>query len=322
LKLDPWIKASEIAVATLRGRTSENVKSVIRDFESGENLKCTELLSAVATVELNSGGRKKAKALFKDSLKRPNDNSVAQAEWAAQRLNLVVDPVVLNVPLSFEANSHYAYRSQKINDAINFAEQWRVDEPFATRPVDTLCYLFSLEERYDEARECASLMVSRNKQDIEAALNLLFNRIMTGDLEVALADYEKLGNHSDLKLYTTHYLANGGALAYSLNDHEKGRELYMAAIKSARNKGEANTEALARAYFARMATCSGDPQAKMIVSEAAQLVPRLPSAGAIYVIQRLANQRDKKELNKIADKRVAKPEWHWDALTNTLKQLQ
>lgn len=322
LKGDPWIKASEIAVATLRGHSSVHLKQVFRDFEIGTSFQCTELYSAVGTVELLSGGRKKAKLLFTDSLKKPNDNSVAQAEWAATRLNLVVDEKALNVPRSFEANSHNAYRRQEVSDAIVFAKQWADDEPFASRPIDALCYFLSLEERYDEAREYASSLASRAKADIEPALNLLFTRILTGDLNNALDDYYHLGRHAEIKNVAPHYLANGGALAYALNDYEKGREFYTASIKAARMKGEPHSEALARAYFARMATRAGDPQADSIVREAADIVPRLPSAGAIYVMQGLVGENKKKELGKIASKRVAKPEWHWDAITNTLKLLQ
>lgn len=322
LKEDPWIKASEIAVATLRGRTSVHLKQVLRDFDMGSSVQCTELYSAAGTVELMSGVRKKAKLLFNSSLKAPNDNSVAQAEWAASRLNLVVDENALNVPRSFEANSHNAYRRQEISEAIDYAKQWADDEPFASRPLDALCYFLSLDERYDEAREYASSLASRARDDVYPALNLLFTRILTGDLDAALEDFFILGKHAEIKSAAPHYLANGGALAYALNDFEKGREFYVAAIKAAKMKGEPHSEALARAYFARMAKRAGDPQADSIIKESVEAVPRLPSAGAIYVMHGLASESKKKELDKIASKRVAKPEWRWDAITNTLKLLQ
>lgn len=322
LKGDPWIKASEIAVATLRGRSSVHLKQVLRDFDMGASLQCTELYSAAGTVELISGGRKKAKSLFNSSLRAPNDNSVAQAEWAASRLNLVVDENALKVPRSFEANSHNAYRRQEISDAIDHAKQWADDEPFASRPLEALCYFLSLDERYDEAREYASSLTLRAKDDVGSALNLLFTRVLTGDLDSALDDFFTLGKHVEIKNFAPHYLANGGALAYALNDFEKGRDFYLAAIKAAKIRGEPHSEALARAYFARMAKRAGDPQSDEIIKESVDLVPRLPSAGAIYVMHGLVSESKKKELDKVASKRVAKPEWRWDAITNTLKLLQ
>ena len=84
---------------------------------------------------------------------------------------------------------------------------------------------------------------------------------------------------------------------------------------------EPYTEGLARAFFARIATDVGDPQAISIVKESAEIVPRLPSAGAIYVVQSLVNPTKRKELQATAASRVAKRVWHWDAITNTLRML-
>jgi len=136
-----------------------------------------------------------------------------------------------------------------------------------------------------------------------------------------MEDFLRLGRHPDLKLHATQYLANGGALAYALGDFEQARQLYQRAIKSARMRGEPHTEGLARAFFARIATHVGDPQASVIVQEAAEMVPRLPSAGAIYVVQGLVDSTKRKELQTTASARVAKRAWHWDAITNTLRML-
>ena len=78
---------------------------------------------------------KKAKKLFAKSLINPNDNTVAQAEWAARRLGLVVTEQALKVPLSFEANSTHSYRSLEIENSIQQAMQWLDDEPFSSRPI-------------------------------------------------------------------------------------------------------------------------------------------------------------------------------------------
>lgn len=320
---DPWVQASEIAIATVRGKTSGLAKQTIKRLSEAKQVgaEVTELASAVGTVELLSGSDKKAKILFKHALSNPNDNSLAQAEWAATKLKLVVDHQALKTPMSYEANSHNAYRRQEIAAAIDYAVLWAKDEPFASRPMDSQCYLLSLAGRYAEALEAAKVAHDLDGDEIGPALNLLFAQIQAGDLDNAMDDFLRLGRHPDLKMHATHYLANGGALAYAMGDFEQARQLYQRAIKSARMRGEPYSEGLARAFFARIATDVGDPQASSIVEESAEIVPRLPSAGAIYVLQSLVDSTKRKELRVTASSRVAKRVWHWDAITNTLRML-
>ena len=321
---DPWIQASEIAIATVRGKTSNLVRQTIRHLGDAKQVgaQLTELASAVGTVELLSGSHKRAKVLFKHALSSPNDNSLAQAEWAATKLGLVVDPQALMTPMSYEANSHNAYRRLEIGEAIDHAVKWAKDEPFASRPMDAQCYLLSLEGRYDEALDAARVSHALDGDEIGPSLNLLFAQIQAGDLDEAMEAFLRLGRHPDIRSHATHYYANGGALAYALGYVEEAREFYQRAIRSARSRGEPNSEALARAFFARLATNAGDPQAPEIVQEAAEKVPRLPSAGAIFVVQGLVGATQRKELQATAEGRVAKRKWRWDAITNTLMLLE
>lgn len=322
---DPWIQASEIAIATVRGKTSDLAKQSIKRLSEAKQVSAevTELASAVGTVELLSGSDKKAKILFKHALSNPNDNSLAQAEWAATKLKLIVDHQALKTPMSYEANSHNAYRRQEIAAAIDYAVLWAKDEPFASRPMDSQCYLLSLEGRYAEALEVAKVAhdLDSDRDGIGPALNLLFVQIQAGDLDNAMEDFLRLGRHPDVKMHATHYLANGGALAYAMGDFDQARQLYQRAIKSARMRGEPYSEGLARAFFARIATDVGDPQASSITEESVKIVQQLPSAGAIYVVQSLVDSTKRKELEATASSRVAKRVWHWDAITNTLRML-
>lgn len=321
---DPWIQASEIAIATVRGKTSSLVRQTVRQLTDAKQVgaEMTELASAVGTVELLSGSNKKAKALFKHALSNPNDNSLAQAEWAATKLNLVVGQQALLTPMSYEANSHNAYRRLEIGEAIDHAVKWAQDEPFASRPMDAQCYLLSLEGRYAEALEAAKVSHALDGDDIGPSLNLLFAQIQAGDLDEAMEVFLRLGRHPDIKSHATHYYANGGALAYALGYVEQARDFYQRAIRSARMRGEPHTEGLARAFFARLATNAGDPQAPDIVREAADKVPRLPSAGAIFLVQGLVDATKRKALQATAEGRVAKRKWRWDAIANTLMLLE
>ncbi len=324
LQYDSWVQASEIAVATVRGKNSTLSKSVIR---SVSNLKevaphLSELVSAIATVELQSGSNKSAKRLFQLALAHPNDNSLAQAEWAANRLKLVVDEVALRTPLSFEANSNNAYRRLLMPEAISFAEQWAKDEPFASRPFDSLCFLFSLEGRYKEARDAAERAIAVDGDDnLPLQMNLLFAHVQNGEVDTAYADLIRLTRHQDAKKHAPHMLANAGALAYATGDIALGRDFYERAVLAARKSGDSHTEALARAFFARAATQHADQNVQAIVAEAAQSVERLPNPGAIHVMRALVDESKRKALELTASTRVAKRRWEWDAATNTLREL-
>ncbi len=321
---DPWIQASEIAVATVRGKTSSLLRQTVRQLSEAKHVgaEVTELASAAGTVEMLSGSDKKAKILFKHALSHPNDNSLAQAEWAATKLNLVVGHQELMTPMSYEANSHNAYRRLEMGQAIEHAVLWAKDEPFASRPMDAQCYLLSLEGRYTEALAAAKISHELDGDEIGPLLNLLFAQIQAGDLDDAMDDFVRLGRHPNIKSHATQYYANGGALAYALGYVEEAREFYQRAIRSARMRGEPHTEALARAFFARLSTQAGDPQAPVIVQEAADKVPRLPSPGALFVVQGLVDSSRRKDLQSTAIARVAKRKWRWDAITNTLMQLE
>lgn len=323
LRNDPWVQASEIAVATVVGKTSALLKRTIRSLDANNEVGVdrSELASAVATVEMMSGANKKAKELFKQALLHPNDNSLAQAEWAATKLKLVVDERVLNIPMSFEANSHNAYRHQQMGDAIRHAMDWELDEPFSSRPLDAQAYLFNLEGKYADALAAATKACGLDGDNFALALNRLFSQIQMGDLVGAAEELARLGRRADVKSHATHFLANVGALAYAAEDYDLARKMYQRAIRSARLRSEPRSEALARAFFARMATESGDPQSERIVKEQAEIVIRLPSVGAIYVMQGLTSEPRRKELKKISLARNAKQKWQWDSISNTILLL-
>lgn len=323
IKRDPWVQASEIAVATVRGRTSTFAKQVIRVLGQAKQVgaDATELASAVGTIELLNGSEKKAKLLFQHALSHPNDNSLAQAEWAASRLKLVVDIQALSTPLSFEANSHNAYRHQEIDEALQHAILWAGDEPFASRPLEAQCHLLCLQERYSEALTAANGAYVLSRDGLSAELNLLFCKTQTGNFDDAMEGLARLSRNKHLKQFATHYLANAGAIAYAMGEFEMARKLYQRAIHSARVRNEPYSEALAIAFFARIATRAGDPQAESIVQDAVASVPKLPNPGAIYVVRGLVDPVTGSKLDQLAASRVKQPKWQWDAISNTLHML-
>ncbi|UVA78029.1 hypothetical protein [Pandoraea commovens] len=325
LKSDPWVQASEIAVATVRGRTSSLVKQNVRRLLDEKRIGAdqSELASALATVEYLNGGDKRAKQLFQKALIHPNDNSLAQAEWAASKLRLIVNDDALRTPLSYEANSHNAYRKLQIEEAISHALAWVDDEPFGSRSHDALCYLYSIDGQYERAQKAVEAAIKVDgKASFHLRLNLLFAKIQNGDLDDAFDELMILARLPESRTHSTQLLANAGALAYAAGEFEYARDYYERSIRIAKAKNLPDIEALARAFYARCATIAGDPNASTIVSESASKVQQLPSAGAIYVVRSLVGDGVRSRLDATASQRVRKRQWTWDMASNTLNSVE
>jgi len=321
---DSWVQAAEIATSTVRGKTSDFTKPALRRLARMEGLgvNLSELASAVATVEMANGSEKSAKRLFQRSLLQPTDNSLAQAEWAANDLRLIVDHAALETPLSFEANSNYSYRQLQMREAIRFAKDWAEDEPYSSRPFGALSYLYSLEEDFPRAREAAERALQVDAaRDISLELNLLFAMIEVGDLDKANELLARLAAAPNAKDHTTHLLANGGALAYAFGSLDLGRDLYGRAIKSARASRDSRLVSLAQAFFARAALRAGDPAAEDLLRDAVAASESRPSPGAAYVVGKLVDPATRQSLESAVRERVVRPKWQWDATSNTLRRL-
>lgn len=145
LKHDPWIQAAEIALSETSGRSAVSV-SQARLLLSQNKLNpvhLSELAAALATLEANNGRERLAKRLFRQSLIRPTDNSLAQALWARQQLKIYIDiePVFLTMKDAFEARLHSAISKSRWREAAQQCVLWLEDEPFSRRAAGTGSFL-------------------------------------------------------------------------------------------------------------------------------------------------------------------------------------
>ena len=105
LKHDPWLLAAEISSKALMDKNSNYIKhaKAIIKSQNYSAFNLTEIRSAVATSELLNGKIKNARKLFFDSLTDPNDNSLAQAEWASRHIpGFDVNPDEIEIPNNSE----------------------------------------------------------------------------------------------------------------------------------------------------------------------------------------------------------------------------
>lgn len=135
--VDPWLMSAEIAAAEASGRRSRLVKAGSQLIESARlgPMHTSELASAVGTLELKAGNRRKVRKLFDHALVEPTENTVAQAAWVARHMTGFEVPVSsLAVPRAYEARTWAAVQASDYAGAIALAWDWLHDEPFATRP--------------------------------------------------------------------------------------------------------------------------------------------------------------------------------------------
>lgn len=132
---DPWIMSAEISIASTLNKTSKFIKKGMTLIESKQHnpLSFTELASNIATIEMEHGSHKKSRQLFRQALIDPNDNSLAQVEWASRQDHaLIVSLEQYNIKKNFEALMYDAYFNKKQFDlTLTHAINWFLDQPYS-----------------------------------------------------------------------------------------------------------------------------------------------------------------------------------------------
>ena len=239
--LDPWLMASEISVNLLRGRSSSLIKKGVALINSGNfSPFCfSELSSSLGTLEFVNGTQKKSKIFFEKSLISPNDNSLAQAEWAkANKLSLHFDKAVCEkVNMSYEANTLYAYQDDKYEDALKASIRWMNDMPYSKNPIfvgANIAYTFLKD--YRTAAKILKRGLEANPNEPAFMNNLAYTYALDGKLVEANEILNRVTKISDIDERTKICLsATRGLIAYRENRIEEGRTLYLEAIKAAKD---------------------------------------------------------------------------------------
>ena len=280
-KVDPWLMATEIALATLRERNSVFTKSGIQIVNSStfHPFNLSELASAVGTVELKNASVGKSKKMFEKSLIMPNDNSLAQAEWASQEeRNLIsINLKQFKLTNSFEANAREHFNNSEWQNSINSSKDWFLDQPFSKMGI-----LFGNEvasrklKDNSQAAEIAKLGLLSHPNDAHLLNNIIYALCLQDKTEEA----EKYFN--DIKkedLQSANYTgicltATRGLLAFRNGDIDLGRRYYNEAINMANEEKNSYLSSLAYINYVREEILAG----KESVTEAIPYLEKIISA--------------------------------------------
>lgn len=255
LSTDPWLLASELAVSSLLGRSSKYVKSARQVIESGKysDYSLSELMGAIATVELAEGNNKRSKRMFNQALQNPTDNSVAQAEWASRLLSdFHLIKQNFEVPYSFEARALENYFSGDWNATMAETRKWIYDQPFSSRPAIMASFIkSSIEEKYNESISFIKSSLISNPNDPILLNNLCFSYASLGQIEEAKKWFKKISVQQLSTSSLIAYTATKGLLEFRDGRIEDGRSTYEQAISLANTLQLPKYKALASIFLSR-----------------------------------------------------------------------
>ncbi len=269
-RFDPWLLAAEIAVASATQHAPRFIKEGEEMLVQAKltPLHTSELASAIGTLELVEGRLRRGRQHFREALRLPTDNTLAQAQWVATDKvgGGIVMETDLDRPRSFEARA-LAHRSKgEWEPALEEAKKWLYDEPFSRRAAAWASYLASIPlERYEEAASLARLGLAATQRDPLLINNLAFALASAGRVEDAEEEFRKIspGEFNSPQLRAT-LNATRGLLFYRHGDIDQGRLHYEQAIEQFRAEGDQASMAVALLFYAREARLAQTTDAKRI----------------------------------------------------------
>lgn len=257
-KHDTWLLATEISLAALRGRNSRFAKTGFQIVESDSfhPFNVTELASALATLEMENSNLKQSKKLFEKSLIKPNDNSLAQAEWASQEEKYLsmINPSKFQLINSFEAMALDFSEQKKWKESLESSKKWFFDLPFSRASV-----LFGNEiasrklKDHNIAVEVAQLGLISHPNDAHLLNNIIYSLCLQNKTDEAkkyleMVRKEDMHTNNDTAICLT---ATRGLLVFRQGFHDMGRQLYFESMRMSQANGNKFLHALALINYTR-----------------------------------------------------------------------
>jgi tetratricopeptide (TPR) repeat protein len=246
IALDPWLTSAHIAVSSSINKFSPFLKNGIKQRESNKftNFDLTELNSSLGTLELSNGNLKKAKAFFNDSLKLPNDNSLAQFQFNLnqdKRLSGILNSNITNVKNNYEALA-LKYRDEgNWNSAVENSLKWFLDVPYSAEPAVFSSYLLCTAiGDFETASKVCELALKTNPTDTTLYNNLIFSYLQLDKIQEAEKFLQILNlyikfNHKTINRESSITALGTNALYFiKIGKLEEGVKLYKEAINQAK----------------------------------------------------------------------------------------
>lgn len=258
VKDDPWLVSAHIATSSIMNRFSPFIKEGRRlvDSNNFSDYDLTELSSSLGTLEFKDGSFKKAKSFFDKSMRKPNDNSLAQLEWVSkEERRFQINPFHFDKVINpFEARALELYERGNWKEAFSNSIKWFLDMPFSKRPALLGSYIAgSLLKDKDAAIILCQVGLQANPYDPTLLNNMVYN-LATSDNDQMLDNYVSQMMDIDIKSLPNEskitFQATLGLVALKKGETKLGMEMYRIAIQNATNIGNEYLKNLAIANFA------------------------------------------------------------------------
>jgi tetratricopeptide (TPR) repeat protein len=235
---DPWLQAARISVLDLSGQPIRDIKRARAVLDRDLHPKhLSELAGALATLEFEGGNATRAKKLFKKGEIDPNDNVVAQLQWASQNKLVEFRPDLLNRSLTFEARAQFSRRVKKWRESLTHCVDWIEDEPFSVRPATLGSYLATEFLRdYDKSIELCQTGLIANPDDFTLLNNVSFSYASKGELALATEYLSKAEHHIRSKAEEVVFRATSGMINLRQGRHDAGASDYLKSIELAKQE--------------------------------------------------------------------------------------
>lgn len=279
VKHDPWLLAAEVATASMAkhvSRLTRHAKRMIKD-DSINHFHKTELAGALATLELEAGQYKAAKKLFRMSLIRPTENSVAQAKWAATLHLGEIEALHshLDIERGYEARAYHANSQGDWEASVAEAWNWLKDEPYSPLPAIYGSYIASVGSLdFSEAKRIAQAGLKANPNDPFIRNNLVFALVNMEQLDEAEREFKRIKVQQNDPSIQLILLATEGLINYRKGNTDQGRFLYQKSMDKARQNNNTQALTLASIFLANEEILSQSPSAQKAISNAISIARR------------------------------------------------
>lgn len=271
---DPWLMASEIAIASSLGsgsRLIRRAREVLKEDVPPRDL--SELAAALGSLEAESGSYRMARRLLRRSLEQANENSVAQIRWLNREyLGGAVDVSDASPPLLHEANAKASLDSDQFVTARDEVRLWLQDQPFASAPATMYSYILVAEfSDWEEGRKVAERGLISNQGDAALLNNLAVCLMELGQITKAQEAVTRMQAAERGAEESPVHKATRGMLEFRRGNPSVGRSLYLDAIEDAREQGSVPTAIRAAMHLAIEELTAGSDQCQLALNRLSNL---------------------------------------------------
>lgn len=254
LRNDPWIMSAEIALSDAAGDIPISLKRALSVAVSDhlDPWHTGELNGALATFAIHDRSVGKPGKFFRQSMRKPTDNAIAQAQWFANLNNSFnVSTELIQKSHAYEAMALRARAERRWMDVLNACRNWSIVEPTSTRPLSMAGFLACVALNDGrKALQFTNRWIELAPDSAEALNNHVVALTYAGELNIAERLFLRINQHSK-DFNQTVNLATGGLLAYRKGDRAGGQKFYSDAMSTRGSQDSPNLRALVMWHWLR-----------------------------------------------------------------------